>query len=78
MEDEDESVDTDADVEEPVDKGEEQDNEGHEAEIVDFELDSRGAHHADCSYHAVKDDHPIKECLCGASHDQHNQRDVGG
>ena len=64
VEDEDVSVEADADVDESVDESEEEDNESHEAEVIGVYLRTlgrEGAHHADCSDHAVHDDDPVQE-----------------
>ena len=81
VEDEDVSVETDADVDESVDESEEEDNESDEAEVVGVypvNLNSGGAHHADCSKHAVHDDDPVQECSGCLLHDEDDEGDIGG
>ena len=81
VEDEDVSVETDADVDESVDNSEEENNKSDEAEVVGVypvNLNSGGAHHADCTDHAVHDDDPVQECSGCLLHDEDDEGDVGG
>ena len=81
MEDEDISVEADDDVDESVDESEEEDNESDEAEVVGVYLRTlgrEGAHHADCSKHAVRDDDPVQECSGCLLHDEDDEGDIGG
>ena len=81
VEDEDISVEADADVDESVDESKKEDNESDEAEVVCVYLRTlgrEGAHYADCTNYTVRDDDPVEECSGCLLHDEDDEGEVGG